>query len=169
MRKTPVVVAGLAIALAFAPPSSAQTSPFTGVYRLTITFGTACHASIASLSTSFNISEAAVSRGSEIDGRPALADDTQYAEITLLRTGSTVHGPFGTRGARGDRVFINSLQGPLFLAWLVLDGTVVAGTGRPIARGSGFGLVSAGQPGEDYPSSLVSCTVTDYTWALEPQ
>jgi hypothetical protein len=169
MRKTPVVVAGLAIALACAPPSSAQTSSFSGAYRLTITFGAACHASIASLSTSFTIAEAAVSRGSEIDGRPALADDTQFAEITLLRTGSTVHGPLGTRGARGDREFITSLQGHLFLAWLVLDGTVVSGTGRPIARGSGFGFVSAGRPGEDYPSSLVSCTVTDYTWALEPQ
>jgi hypothetical protein len=168
MRKTPVVLAGLAIAVAFAPPSSAQTS-FTGAYRLTITFGAACRASIPSLSTSLSMSEVAVSRGSEIDGRPTIADETPYAEITLLRTGSTVHGPFGTRGARGDRDFITSQQGHLFLSWLVLDGNVVAGTGRPIARGSGFGLISAGRPGEDYPSSLVSCTVTDYTWALEPQ
>jgi len=169
MGKTPVVAAALAIALASAPPSSAQTSGFSGAYRLTITFGAACHASITSLSTSLQVSEAAVSRGSEIDGRPTLADETPYAEITLLRTGSTVHGPFGTRGTRGDREFITSQQGHLFLSWLMLDGTVVAGTGRPIARGSGFGFVSAGRPGEDYPSSLVSCTVTDYTWALEPQ
>ena len=46
---------------------------------------------------------------------------------------------------------------------------MTSGTGRPSARGSGFGFVSAGRPGEDYPSSLASCTVTDYTWALEPQ
>jgi hypothetical protein len=169
MRKAPVVVAGLAIALASAAPSSAQTSSFTGAYRLTVTFGAACQASIPSLSVLLSASEAAVSRGSEIDGRPALADDTPYAEITLLRTGSTVHGPFGTRGARSDREPITSLQGYLFVAWLVLDGTVTSGTGRPQARGSGFGFVSAGRPGEDYPSSLASCTVTDYTWALEPQ
>ena len=167
MRKTRLAFAGLALSCAAA--SSAQTSTFTGAYRLTLTFGASCHARIASLSTSFSISEAAVSRGSEIDGRPTLADDTSLAEITLLRTGSTVHGPFGTRGTRGDREFITSEQGHLYLAWLVLDGTVASGTGRPSARGSGFGFVSAGSPGEDYPSSLVSCTVTDYTWALEPQ
>ena len=169
MRRTPVVVAGLAIALASAPPSSAQTSGFSGAYRLTITFGTACRASIASVSTSLSVSEAAASRGSEIDGRPALADESPYAEITLLRTGSTVHGPFGTRGTRTDREPITSREGYLFLAWLVLEGTVTSGTGRPQARGSGFGFVSACRPGEDYPSSLASCTVTDYTWALEPQ
>ena len=169
MRKAPVAAAGLAIALAAAPPSSAQAPGFTGAYRLTITFGAACRASIASLSTSLQVSEAAVSRGSEIDGRPALAGDTPYAEVTLLRTGSTVHGPFGTRGTRTDREPITSLEGYLFLAWLVLDGTVTSGTGRPLARGAGVGFVSAGRPGEDYPSSLASCTVTDYTWALEPQ
>jgi hypothetical protein len=167
MKSTPLVVAGLAIALLSAPPSSAQT--FTGAYRLTLTFGPACRASIPSLSTSFTMSETAVSQGSEVDGRPTLADDTQSAEVTLLRTGQTLHGPFGTRGARGDRDFITSLQGYLFLSWLMLDGTVTSGTGRPSARGSGFGLVSAGRPGEGYPSSLASCTVTDYTWALEPQ
>jgi hypothetical protein len=169
MRKTPVVAAALAIALTSAAPSSAQTSGFNGAYRLTITFGAACRASIASLSTSLQVSEAAVSRGSEIDGRPAVAGETPYAEITLLRTGSTVHGPFGTRGTRTDREPITSLQGHLFLAWLVLDGTVTSGTGRLRAQGTGFGFVSAGHPGEDYPSSLASCTVTDYTWALEPQ
>jgi len=163
------MAAGLAIVLASAAPSAAQTSSFSGAYRLTLTFGATCHASIASLSTSFSISEAAVARGSEIDGRPTLADDTPYAEVTLLRTGSTLHGPFGTRGARADREFITSLQGHLFLAWLVLDGTVTSGAGRPSARGSGFGFVSAGSPGEDYPSSLASCTATDYTWTLEPQ
>jgi hypothetical protein len=168
MRKTPVAAA-LAVALVSAVPSSAQTSGFNGAYRLTITFGAACRATIASLSTSLQVSEAAVSRGSEIDGRPALADDTAYAEITLLRTGSTVHGPFGTQGTRTDREPVTSLQGYLFVAWLVLDGTVTSGTGRPTARGAGFGFVSAGRPGEDYPSSLASCTVTDYTWALEPQ
>ncbi len=167
MKKAPALLAGLATALLLASPSSAQTT-FTGTYRLTVTFGAACRASIPSLSASFAMTETAVSRGTEIDGRPTLADDTLSAEITLLRTGSTLHGPFGTRGARGDRDFISSLQGYLFLSWLVLDGTVTTGSGRPSARGSGFGFVSAGRPGEDYPSSLASCTVADYTWALEP-
>jgi hypothetical protein len=168
MRKLLSVGAGLATALLLAAPSFAQTT-FTGTYRLTVTFGAACRASIPSLSASFTMSETSVSRGTEIDGRPTLADDHQFAEVTLLRTGQSLHGPFGTRGARGDRDFISSLQGYLFLSWLVLDGTVTSGSGRPSARGSGFGFVSAGRPGEDYPSSLASCTVTDYTWALEPQ
>jgi hypothetical protein len=115
------------------------------------------------------VTEAAVARGTEIDGRPALAGETPYAEITLLHTGSTVHGPFGTRGTRTDREPITSREGYLFLAWLVLDGTVTSGTGRLRAQGTSFGFVSAGRPGEDYPSSLASCTATDTTWALEPQ
>ena len=169
MRRIPLVAAGLAIALASAPPSFAQATTFTGAYRLTITFGPACRAGIASLSALLLVTEVALSRGSEVDGRPALADESPYAELTLLRTGSTVHGPFGTRGTRTDREPITSREGHFFLAWLVLDGTVTSGTGRPQARGSGFGFVTAGRPGEDYPSSLASCTVTDYTWALEPQ
>jgi len=165
----PLVAAGLVIALASAPSSSAQTTAFTGAYRLTLTFGPSCRAGIASLSASLFVTEAAVARGTEIDGRPALAGETPYAEITLLRTGSTVHGPFGTRGTRTDREPITSREGYLFLAWLVLDGTVTSGTGRLRAQGTSFGFVSAGRPGEDYPSSLASCTATDTTWALEPQ
>ena len=102
-----------------------------------------------------------MARGTEIDGRPALAGETPYAEITLLRTGATVHGPIGTRGTRTDREPITSLEGHLFLAWLVLDGTVTSGTGRLRAQGTSFGFVAAGRPGEDYPSSLASCTATD--------
>lgn len=169
MKRIPLVTAGLAIALASAPPSFAQATTFTGAYRLTITFGPACRAGIASLSALLLVTEVALSRGSEVDGRPALADESPYAELTLLRTGSTVHGPFGTRGTRTDREPITSREGHFFLAWLVLDGTVTSGTGRPQARGSAFGFVSAGRAGEDYPSSLASCTVTDYTWVLEPQ
>jgi len=164
-----LVTAGLAITLASAPPSFAQATTSTCAYRFTITFGPACRAGIASLSASLLVTEAAVSRGSEVDGRPALADESPYAELTLLRTGSIVHGPFGTKGTRADRESITSWEGHLFLAWLVLDGTVTSGAGRPQARGSAFGLVSAGRAGEDYPSSLASCTVTDYTWVLEPQ
>jgi len=169
MRKTPVVAAALAIALASAPPSSAQTTGFTGAYRLTLTFGPSCRATIPSLSVSLLVTEAAVARGTEIDGRPERPDETAYAEITLLRTGSTVHGPFGTRGTRTDREPITSREGYLFLTWLVLDGTVTSGTGRLRAQGTSFGLVSAGRPGEDYPGSLASCTATDTQWALEPQ
>jgi len=169
MSRTPLVAAALAIALASAAPSSAQTTGFAGAYRLTLTFGPACRAGIASLSASLLVTEGAVARGAEIDGRPERADDTPYAEITLLRTGSTVHGPFGTRGTRTDREPITSREGYLFLAWLVLDGTVTSGTGRLQARGTALGFVSAGRAGEDYPSSLASCTVTDTTWVLEPQ
>jgi hypothetical protein len=164
-----LVAAGLALALASAPPSSAQATSFAGAYRLTITFGPACRAGIASVSASLLVAEAAVSRGSEVDGRPALADESPYAEITLLRTGSILHGPFGTRGTRTDREPITSREGYLFQSWLVLEGTVTSGSGRPQARGSAFGFVSAGRAGEDYPSSLASCTVTDYTWVLEPE
>jgi hypothetical protein len=164
-----LVAAGLGIALASAPPSSAQATGFAGAYRLTITFGPACRAGIASLSASLLVTEAAVSQGSEVDARPALASESPYAELTLLRTGSSLHGPFGTRGTRTDREPIASREGYLFLSWLVLEGTVTSGTGRPQARGSAFGFVSAGRAGEDYPSSLASCTVTDHTWVLEPE
>jgi len=169
MRRVALVAAGLAIALLSAAPSPAQTTGFAGAYRLTLTLGPSCRAGIASLSASFLVTELAVARGTEIDGRPERPDETPYAEITLLRTGSTVHGPFGTRGGRTDREPITSREGYLFLSWLVLDGTVTSGTGRLRAQGTSFGFVSAGRPGEDTPSSLASCTATDTTWALEPQ
>lgn len=169
MKRRFFLAAGLALALATPRPAPAQSSGFTGAYRLTVTFGPACRASIASVSVSLLATETPIAGGTEIDARPVLAAETALGEVTLRRTGSAVHGPFGTRGTRGDREPVTSREGHRLLAWLVLDGTVTTGAGRPQARGSSFGFLSVGRPSEDYPSSLASCTVSDHTWALEPE
>jgi hypothetical protein len=169
MRSRWLVAGWLALAVATPRLAPAQSSGFTGAYRLTVTFGPACRASIPSVSLSLQAAEQPVAAGTEVDARPALAGEAALGEVTLLRAGTAVHGPFGTRGTRGDREFVTSREGHLFLAWLVLDGTVTTGSGRPLARGSAFGFVSAGRSSEGYPSSLASCTVADYTWALDPE
>jgi hypothetical protein len=160
-----------AVALAatcVAAPASSEGAGFEGAYKLTLTFGASCQTRIPSVWISLTLHESAVAQGSEVAGRPARADENP-AEITLLRSGTTVHGPFSTQGGLTQRQPITSGEGWLFMPWLVLDGTVTTTGDRPQARGSAFGFLAAGQPDEDYPSSLARCTATDFSWALDPQ
>jgi hypothetical protein len=157
-----------AVALAaFAAPAGAQT--FEGAYKLTLSFGSGCQARIPSVSVALTLHESTVTRGSEVAGRPARSDEAPVAAITLMRSGSSVHGPFSARGGLEDRDEITSGEGWLFIPWLMLDGSVTAGADRPQARGTAFGFLAAGGPEEDYPSSLGRCTAADFSWALDPQ
>jgi hypothetical protein len=152
-------VPGLVLAAAFAAslaalPADAQTPGFAGTYKLTLRFGSSCQTQIASLSFLLQVKETVVTRGSE---------------ITLMRSGSTLHGPVSTQGGRTEREPITSLEGWLFMPWLVLDGSVTTSGGRGQAQGTAFGFLAAGGTEEDYPSSLARCTATDFSWQLDPQ
>jgi hypothetical protein len=167
-------VPGLVLAAAFAAslaalPADAQTPGFAGTYKLTLRFGSSCQTQIASLSFLLQVKETVVTRGSEITGRPARPDENSVAEITLMRSGSTLHGPVSTQGGRTEREPITSLEGWLFMPWLVLDGSVTTSGGRGQAQGTAFGFLAAGGTEEDYPSSLARCTATDFSWQLDPQ
>lgn len=168
-RGLAVAAAALGLAAGRAEPARAQsTGSFAGNYRLTLTFGGGCSTSVRSLSIFFVVAEKAVASGSEVDGRPAAADEIAAAEVTLHRVGSVLHGPLATVGSRSDRQPITTVEGHLTGLWLVLDGSVTAGSGRPSAKGTAAGLLEAGRSTDESPDTLGACTATDHSWTLDP-
>ena len=168
-RAAAVAAAALLVLAAFAPPARPQSaSTFTGNYRLTLTFGPTCTARVRAVSVFLVLAEKAVTGGSELDGRPAIADETGAAEVTLQRVGAALHGPFATLGSRAEREPITSVEGYWTGLWLVLDGKVTSGSGRPSARGTAVGLLEAGRPEDDSSDSLGSCTAADHSFTLDP-
>ena len=168
-RAAAVAAAALLVLAAFAPPARPQSaSTFTGNYRLTLTFGPTCTARVRAVSVFVVLAEKAVTGGSEVDGRPAMADEAAAAEVTMRRVGATLHGPFATLGSRAEREPITSVEGYWTGLWLVLDGTVTSGSGRPSARGTAVGLLEAGRPEDDSSDSLGSCTAADHSFTLDP-
>jgi len=170
VRRGPAVAAAALVALAStAPPAHPQSaSAFTGSYRLTLTFGPTCTATVRSVSVFVAMGERSLGRGSEVDGRPAGASEVRAAEVTMQRVGSALHGPFATLGSRYEREAITTVEGHLTGPWLVLDGTVNTGSGRPSARGTAAGLLQAGRVADDSPDTLGSCFAADHSWTLEP-
>jgi hypothetical protein len=168
-RGVAVAAAALGLAAGLAGPARAQSAAsFAGDYRLTLTFGSGCATSVRSLSVFFVVVEKPVSAGTEVDGRPATADERAAAEVTLHRVGSALHGPLATLGSRSDRQPVTTVEGYLTGLWLVLDGLVSAGSGRPSAKGTATGLLEAGRATDDSPDTLGACTATDHSWTLEP-
>jgi hypothetical protein len=164
-------VAAAALALAALPsgPARAQAAgAFTGNYRLSLTFGSSCSATVRSVAVFFVLGEQSVTSGTEIDGRPAIADETTAAEVTLHHVGSAVHGPLATIGSRSEREPITTVEGYLTGLWLVLDGTVTTGTGRPSAKGTAAGFLEAGRATDDSPDTLGACTAANHSWTLDP-
>jgi hypothetical protein len=123
---------------------------------------------VRSVSVFLVLAEKPVTRGSEVDGRPAIADERAVAELTVQRVGSKLHGPLATLGSRSAREPITTIEGYFTGLWLVLDGTVSAGSGRPSARGAATGLLEVGRPEDESPDTLGSCSATDHTWSLDP-
>jgi hypothetical protein len=152
-----------------ASPASSQTTSFAGRYTLRLTFGPACRAGVGAVSVLLNLTEATVAGGTELDGRPTPPDEVKVAQLSALRSAGRLHGPFATLGSRSAREPITTDEGLLLSPWLMLDGTVTTGSGRPTARGSAIGFVALGRADEDVPSSLANCTASDFTWTLDPQ
>lgn len=168
-RGLAVAAAALGLAAGLAEPARAQSAgSFAGNYRLTLTFGSGCSTSVRSLSIFFVVAEKAVASGTEVDGRPAVADENAAAEVVLHRVGSALHGPLATLGSRSDRQPITTVEGYLTGLWLVLDGSVNAGSGRPSAKGTAAGLLEAGRSTDESPDTLGACTATDHSWTLDP-
>jgi hypothetical protein len=167
VRRAAVATAALVALAAATPEAHSQSTPaFAGNYRLTLTFGPTCVTSVRSVSFYFVLGESAITGGSEVGGRPAIADETGAAEMTLHRVGGAVHGPLATRGSRAEREPITTIEGYLSGLWLVLDGTLTTGSGRPSARGTAAGLLEAGDDG--FSDTLGTCTAADHAWSLDP-
>lgn len=160
----------LALTFSFAvAPAEAQTSGFTGRYALKITFGASCRAGVVGVTVPLSFSQSAVAAGAEIDGRPIEPSETGVAQATFLYAAAKLHGAFASVGSRAAREPISTAEGLLLSPWLMLDGTVTTGSGRPQAKGTAFGFTAVGRVGEDPPSSLASCTGSDFSWTLDPQ
>jgi hypothetical protein len=163
--------AALALLLCTAPAGSPQVNAavFSGRYRLTLTFGPACQAQVRSVSISLRLSEAAVTGGSEVDGRVLPSDESEWTRLVLFHQRSAVHGPFSTWGGRDDRYPVTTEDGLYVVPWLMLDGTVTTTSGRPQARGTALGVLQVGHPEDDYPNTLGYCSAANHTWALDPE
>jgi hypothetical protein len=168
VRPAVAVAAALLVALSPGAARSQSAPAFTGSYRLTLTFGPTCTSTVRSVSILLTLSENAITGGSEVEGHPVRPDETPVAQAILHRVGTTLHGPLATLGSRADREPITSVEGYLTALWLILDGTVTSGSGRPSARGTGTGLLEAGRAEDGVSDSLGTCTAADHSWTLDP-
>ena len=166
MRVVPAVALAGALAAA---PAAAQTTGFDGVYTLTLTFGASCQARIPSVSIALSRARVGGRAGQRGRGSPHAVRRDPCRPDHAPALGHGRARSLLARGGLTERDEITSGEGWLFIPWLVLDGTVTTTADRPQARGTAFGFLAAGQPEEDYPSSLARCTGTDFSWALDPQ
>lgn len=163
-----LLAAGAAfLLLAAASPAGAQSSSFSGTYRLTLTFAPACNVVVRSVSVDMSVSEAVVTAGSEVTGRPARPDEADVAKFVLLRKTGSLHGAIATFSFGGPREPITTTNGLLTVFRLMMDGVPGTSSGRPSASGSAFGELSVGQG--DAWDSLGYCDSTGHTWSLDPR
>lgn len=174
MPRPAVTAAAAALLLMGSSTVSPQVSVaiFSGRYRLTLTFGPACTAQVRTVSLPLTLSEAAASDATEVSGTgssidPQRGTSLESIQLLLLHQRSALHGPYSTYGGFDDRWAVRTNEGYLVAPWLMLDGTVTAGSGRPQARGTGAGVLQVGRTSDD--SSLGYCSANNHTWALDPQ
>ena len=129
--------AGLAAALALALPTltDAQAVPaFSGRYRFMLTMSPGCPASMqpgvtGPLSIVMNVSESAISAGSEVSGASASPSEVpNQGRFVLQRVGNRVHGAAVAVESQGNLLF--SDQGTV--AVLGVEGLVVVRTGDAV-------------------------------------
>ena len=168
----------IALGLALAVPTwtGAQSVPaFSGRYRFVLTMAPSCPASmqVGPVSVLMDVTEATVSAGFEVSGRPASTTQTpDNGRFELLRQGSRIHGAFG---ARTDKLGLDT-EG-VYRVWMeiVTDGAIAtSSSGRARASGTAFGEVElslASDPtGEPVGGGTGNCgfATTGFQWSLEP-
>jgi len=164
-----VLTTGCWLLLVGVPRASTQTASFSGRYRLSLTFATNCQASVRSVSVSLDLAESPVDSGSEVSGELTAPYEASVGRFLLLRRTRSLHGPFSTLGGRAYREPITTVEGHYLMPWLMLDGAASSGSGRPRASGTAIGVLQVGNPGDEYPDTLGSCTARDHRWTLEPE
>ncbi len=166
----------VAIGLALPCSTGAQSVPaFSGRYRFVLTVAPSCPASmqVGPLSILMDVTEATVSAGLEVSGRPASPSQTaDNGRFELLRLGSRIHGPFG---ARTDKLGLDT-EG-VYRVWMeiMVDGAIAtASSGRARASGTAFGEVElslASDPtGNPVGGGTGNCgfATPGHQWSLEP-
>ncbi len=155
--------------------TDAQAVPaFSGRYRFMLTVSPDCPASMqpgqtGPISIVMNVSESAISAGSEVSGASASPSEVpDQGRFVLQRVGSRVHGAFGA----SSQEFGLATEGQ-YRVWMqvMTDGTAsVASGGRARVEGTLFGEVEmalTSDPTGD-PKGRVCTYATGYRWSLEP-
>jgi hypothetical protein len=163
----------LAAGLVFVLPSltDAQAVPaFSGRYRFMLTVSPSCPPnSLGPLSIVVNLSERAISAGSEVSGQSASpTEDPNNGRLELQRVGNRLHGPFGASTAE---LGLNT-EGPNRV-WMeiISDGTAsVSSGGRARATGTAFGEVEVSLASDPTGKPTLECgfMTTGFQWSLEP-
>ena len=178
IRRSVAVALALALGLALALPTAtgAQSVPaFSGRYRFVLTVAPSCPSSmqVGPLSILMDVTEAPVSAGQEVSGKPASPSQTpDNGRFELLRLASRIHGPFG---ARTDKLGLDT-EG-VYRVWMeiMIDGAIATSTsGRARASGTAFGEVElslASDPtGDPVGGGTGNCgfATGGHQWSLEP-
>jgi hypothetical protein len=164
----------LAAGLAFVLPSAtdAQAVPaFSGRYRFVLTMSPSCPSSmqVGPLSIVVNVSESAISAGSEVSGASAsTSEKPEQGRFVLQRVGNGVHGAFGA-----STLELGLATESQYRLWMQVmsDGTAsVASGGRARAEGTLFGEVEMALSSDPTGNPVGYCgfMATGFRWSLEP-
>jgi len=178
---SPARLALLAVAVLALPPATGMLSSddvlrgsvapaFSGRYKLVLTVSRGCPASmqVGPLTVAMDVTEAAVTPGSEVSGQSSSPSEVPGdGRFVLLRQGDRLHGAFGSN----DQELGLTTDGG-YLLWLriMTDGTATTTTGgRSRASGTAFGEVDLALASAPSAESIGNCgDVLDHHWALEP-
>lgn len=169
----------LAVGLVFALPAmtDAQAVPaFSGRYRFVLTMAPSCPPAMLQAgpqSIVMNVTESAISAGSEVSGASASSSERpDQGRFVLQRVGTRVHGAFGASSQEFGLVAEVVPEGP-YRVWMqvMTDGSAsLASGGRARAEGTLFGEVEMGLASDPTGKEIGNCgpATTGFRWSLEP-
>jgi hypothetical protein len=151
--------------------TDAQAVPaFSGRYRFVLTLSPSCPANtVGPLSVVVNVTESAISAGSEVSGASAsTSEEPNNGRLVLQRVGNRVHGPFGASTAE-----LGLNTDGQYRVWMEIinDGTAsLSSGGRSRAAGTAFGEVEVSLASDPTGNPTVECgfATSGFQWALEP-
>lgn len=176
LRFTPTLAVLTLVLLPLAPARSADdrvvgaaAPAFSGRYKLVLTFGRGCGATVqvGPQSVLVDVAEAPVAAGSEASGRSISPSEApEDIRFVLLRQGDRLHGPFGAK----DEAFVGfrTLEGYRVWMQIMADGTATTASGRAAASGSALGEIDLSRPGDADLDTVGYCQALDHAWSLEP-
>ena len=178
---SPARLALLAVAVLALPPATGMLSSddvlrgsvapaFSGRYRLVLTVSRGCPASmqVGPLTVAMDVTEAAVTPGSEVSGQSASPSEVPAnGRFVLLRQSDRLHGAFGSSSLE---LGLRTEEGYLLWMQIMNDGTAVTSSGgRVRASGTAFGEVDLALASDPSAESIGNCKhALDHQWSLEP-
>lgn len=152
------------------PPRASAAPAFSGRYKLVLDSSRGCPdvARLGPVSVVMNVTQAAISGGSEVSGQSASPSETpDNGRFVWLRRGDQLHGASGTVT---DEFGLRTLEGYRVWMQIMCDGTAAtASGGRARASGTAFGAIEIGLASDPTGEPIGFCTLaSDLQWSLEP-